>query len=164
MVQVSCQYTKEYVVKTTMELGKRRALFRYMPWLGLLNTVLLLVLWLNSGDSFRFVFVALFFGSCYMLFYYRIVKFNVLKQFEKMPIANKTVHFEFTPEGMRQHGDGGESCVDWAVIDQVVACRDGYLLYPQPRMGIWLGKEAFASEADEQSFRAYAGDKLVTRS
>jgi len=163
MVQVSYTFTKELAVKTAMELGKRRLMFRLMPWLGVLNLGFLFIIW-TANERVNGIVVLYLFAICYMLFYYRIVKFRVAANFQKSPSANKTIYCEFTEAGIHQSMDGTDIKADWESIYQVRECADGYLIYPGPKLGVWVPKEAFSSESDEQLFRTYAGGKLVARS
>jgi hypothetical protein len=75
------------------------------------------------------------------------------RRFRGNPNANQKIVWRFDEEKVEDSMEGASSVRVWSKFIEVKEVRDGFLLFPQPRLAHWLPKHAFASEADVSGFR-----------
>jgi hypothetical protein len=72
----------------------------------------------------------------------------------KLGAANKPVRWTISSDTLETKTAVGESRMTWSAIIKAVEHRDGFVLYTHPRIGQWLPKHGFKSEADITQLRA----------
>ena len=75
------------------------------------------------------------------------------KRFRQDPNANKKIVWRFDEEKIEDSTDGASSLRIWKNLFQIKEVKDGFLLFPQPRIAHWVPKNAFSSDTDISNLR-----------
>lgn len=78
------------------------------------------------------------------------------RNLRKLPGYGQTVLYTFTPEGVSIHGDDLNGQVKWSGLFEVVATKQGLLLYHAKKSYSWIPVEAFDSSAEMEQVADWA--------
>lgn len=79
---------------------------------------------------------------------------SIRRQHARLATANKPVRWTIAARGLEVKSAVGEARMDWSAIIRAREDRDGFVLYTHPRIGHWLPKHGFKTEADVAQLRA----------
>lgn len=89
----------------------------------------------------------------FLLAFPLIMRFAVKRNFAKTPGRDKTITWTIGPTRLTNSTSNATSTFDWCTLTVVRERKEGFLLYPQPRLAHWIPKSAFASADDLTRFR-----------
>jgi hypothetical protein len=160
-VSVEYQYTLAEAITAVVEVTKcvsKGSVF--LPWLG---AALLLLCIVNvkgfglpvSNLGFPFFF-GVFFAATPLT-----VRWSAKRSARQLPSLNKMVGWHITDFELQTSTVGEDTRFVWEKIIKIQERKNGFLLFPQPRLAHWIPKHGFKSENDIQLFREIAKSKSI---
>lgn len=83
-----------------------------------------------------------------------------LRLYAQMPDRDKEMTWEITSDRVSWRTDIGLSELSWNGLTRVVKLSEGFLLYPNDRIFLWLPVHAFRNEVDVTNFAELAKTKV----
>jgi hypothetical protein len=160
-VSVEYQYTLTEAVAAAVEATKcvnKSAAF--LPWLG----AALLLLCPAAVTEFGLPASSLTFPVVFGVFLAAMpltVRWSAKRRARHLPSLNNRLKWEITDSELRTSAEGSDARFVWDKIIKVQERKNGFLLFPQPRLAHWIPKHGFQSEADMQLFREIAKSNSI---
>lgn len=76
------------------------------------------------------------------------------RMFSRHLDKDQAVKFEIDKQGIRSSTEGvGENNVEWADIERVMEAQDGFLVYLNKQLFLWIPRSSFRPKSDIKRFR-----------
>jgi len=153
MMEMMQSATATYIFnERTMRRGRYWHWFKkpLLVWLFPIAGLALLAIgfWLNAQNPqipTAWVFPIL---GTYFLFRYWILGFRFERSIRAHPMYGYEMQWVVDMDGSTSISPNGESRVGWSHLYGVYVVPDGFLIYPQRELWVWVPKTAFKSEEE----------------
>ena len=90
-----------------------------------------------------------------------ITRWSARRRARKLPNLNNRVKWQITDTELQNSTEGAEARFVWDKIIKIHERKNGFLLFPQPRLAHWIPKHGFESHSDIEIFREIARSKSI---
>lgn len=160
-ILINYEFTEAEAVKSIIEITRATAGFsRFLPWFG---AAMLAAFTFSLAYEHRFRSETLFplILGILMVSLPLLIRFAAKRNFEKSPLRGKPIHWEITREQLRNQTAESEAVFNWNMLSEARETKDGFLLFPQPRIAHWLPKHGFQSEDDVSRLRCLIRESRI---
>ncbi len=165
VIQATYKWTIDEMVTAqlhhTQHNGKQRRRLRFVMLTGMMLVVTLIV-WRYFLLDWRLLILL---GMAYIgvisaevTRHPRYVEWSARRMFSRFSDQNKMVTFTLDRRGIQR----GETLTEWDEIDKVLETGDGFLLYLNKDMFLWIPKGAFRPKAALAQFRQLLAEKQIS--
>jgi len=161
-IQAQFKYTEAEAIRASVRVTNASSPFvRFIPWLGgfaLFNLVMGLLITsfypfkVKPSNDFHTINVFPIFVAVFMALWPLYIRYHAKRGFKKSPDANKIIMWTFSQSLIEHRMTNSLSSFAWNRLNLVRCFKDGFLLYPQPRLAFWIPKHAFTSNANLREF------------
>lgn len=146
MISAKYIFSVEELIKASRHAATEQARHIFRLLLLLVGICMLFVGLFLLGESKTLLRVYLGLAGAYIVFLRRPIATLVLrKQFAKRPDRNIEVRFEASDDGMKCSTEHSNSSFRWNLVSKVRRYKDGFLIFPVPKIFHWIPNHAFAS-------------------
>jgi hypothetical protein len=152
-VIIEYQFTLDEATAASIEVTKSVGKFTvFIPWLGLILLFFCLLGMIASNwsalDVLPTVIVGIVFAAMPL-----INIWTIRRRVRKLPSLNNIIKWRITETDLHLTTEGAEARFIWDKIIKVQERRNGFLLFPQPRLAHWIPKHGFQSDTDIEMLR-----------
>ena len=150
-IHAEFQYTEAEAIRATVAVTYSMKFYvRFLPWIG---AVLIAFngFYAISAKPRDIPLFPLFLGFL-MLSIPFLTRWEAKRRFKVTPAAGNIISWNFSEDQLENSTTGAQSTFQWNRLILVRQLKDGFLLYPQPRIAHWIPKHAFKSEEDLNRF------------
>lgn len=147
------EYTEAEAVRSVKAVTDAvMPVLRVAPWFGaalIISIAVVCVYYRRSPADEIFLFII----ALVALTNRWLVSYQAKRNYRQSKGQGKTVVWKITAENLMNETEGAAGTFVWNTLHQVKEVRDGFLLFPQPRLAHWIPKHAFVSAEDMEAFR-----------
>jgi hypothetical protein len=160
-ITIEYRYTLAEAIAAVVEVTKcvNKATV-FLPWLGVALLLSCLVFVTVSGLPASGLTFPAAFGVVFVAMPHT-VRWSAKRHARRLPDLNNMVKWQITDFELHNSTEGADARFEWDKIIKVQERKNGFLLFPQPRLAHWIPKHGFQSEADIQLFREFAKSKPI---
>jgi hypothetical protein len=160
-ISLEYRYTLDEAVRAAVEVTRSVIWFsRVMPWLGAVLLVVCAVSVVAFHKPISDLTATIVFGGIFAAMPL-ITRWSAKRRARELPSLNNLIKWEINDSELRTSTEGAEARFVWDKIIKVHENRNGFLLFPQPRLAHWIPKRAFQGESDIELFREIVKSKPI---
>jgi hypothetical protein len=150
-IHAQFQYTQSEAIRATVRVTNSLKFYvPFIPWFGAA-----MILFCGAEavlNGFHDTPIIPFLMGFFMASLPLLVRYEAKKRFKQTPAANNIISWDFSETLIENKTTDAQSSFTWNRLILVRCFKDGFLLYPQPRVAHWIPKHAFSSKEDLRSF------------